>query len=105
MGGPVFRGLAAALTVGTSEAIQKKPFQDLGKDQPVGSGMGLTPYLRLIPGVGGVGSGAAALLSLNETLIKPDEEPTVLGESDEERKRRLDEAAKEERRLRSGKGR
>jgi hypothetical protein len=47
-GGPVFRSLAALGTLGLSEAAQKKPFQDLGNDNPVNASAG--GPLRFIPG-------------------------------------------------------
>jgi len=34
-GGPVMRSIAALGTLGLSETAQKKPFQDLGNDNPV----------------------------------------------------------------------
>ena len=108
MGGPVFRAIAAVSTLGGSELTQKKPFQDPGSDRPIGGAAG--GPLRLIPGPPGVpiGSGATALLTLNENLSKLDAQPEpdpVLGESEEERQRRLSEAATEEQRKRAGKGR
>ena len=39
-GGPVMRSLAALGTLGLSETAQKKPFQDLGNDNPVNSAAG-----------------------------------------------------------------
>lgn len=48
MGGPVGRALAAAGTVGLSEVMQKKPFQDVLHDNPT-SAMGGGP-LRFTPG-------------------------------------------------------
>ena len=47
-GGPVMRSLAALGTLGLSETAQKKPFQDLGNDNPVNSAAG--GPLRFIPG-------------------------------------------------------
>ncbi len=52
-GGPIARTLAAAVTVGTSELGQKKPFQNMtDKDEPTG-GMTGGP-LRFLPGAVGI---------------------------------------------------
>lgn len=52
-GGPVMRSLAAAVTLGTSELGQKKPFQNMtDKDEPTGGVTG--GPLRFLPGAAGI---------------------------------------------------
>jgi len=103
MGGPVMRGIAGLFSAGVSELTQKKPFQNIGKDEPAGTS---APWLRPW---GWVGTGASSLITVNEQLSQPDavvpEPDPVLGESQGRRQQRLDRVAREERRLRSGKGR
>src|SRR5574343_1954001 len=65
-GGPVFRSLAALGTLGLSEAAQKKPFQDLGNDNPVNAAAG--GPLRFIPG----GAQLAALMGMGADSMTPE---------------------------------
>ena len=65
-GGPVFRSLAALGTLGLSETAQKKPFQDLGGDNPVNSTAG--GPLRFIPG----GAQIAAVMGMGTDSMVPD---------------------------------
>ena len=64
-GGPVFRSLAALGTLGLSEAAQKKPFQDLGNDNPVNASAG--GPLRFIPG----GAQIAAVMGMGTDAMTP----------------------------------
>lgn len=64
-GGPVFRSLAALGTLGLSEAAQKKPFQDLGNDNPVNASAG--GPLRFIPG----GAQIAAVMGMGADSMTP----------------------------------
>jgi hypothetical protein len=80
-GGPVMRSLAALGTLGLSETAQKKPFQDLGNDNPVNSAAG--GPLRFIPG----GAQIAAVMGMGTDSMTP-EPPTlhtmpVLGKQNE----------------------
>ncbi len=104
-GGPVMRSLAALGTLGISEVAQKKPFQDLGNDNPV-NGMAGGP-LRFIPG----GAQIAAVMGMGTDLMTPDP-PTlhtmpVLGQQgaeDTTAQQKLDALAEAER-VRAGRGR
>lgn len=104
-GGPVMRSLAALGTLGLSEVAQKKPFQDLGNDNPV-NGMAGGP-LRFIPG----GAQIAAVMGMGTDLMTP-EPPTlhtmpVLGQQgaeDTTAQQKLDALAEAER-VRAGRGR
>ncbi len=104
-GGPVMRSLAALGTLGISEVAQKKPFQDLGNDNPV-NGMAGGP-LRFIPG----GAQIAAVMGMGTDLMTP-EPPTlhtmpVLGQQgaeDTTAQQKLDALAEAER-VRAGRGR
>ena len=104
-GGPVMRSLAALGTLGISEVAQKKPFQDLGNDNPV-NGMAGGP-LRFIPG----GAQIAAVMGMGTDSMTP-EPPTlhtmpVLGkqnENDTTSQQKLDALAEAER-VRAGRGR
>lgn len=104
-GGPVGRGLAAAFTLGLSETAQKKPFQDLGNDNPVNSLAG--GPLRFIPG----GAQIAALMGMGADSMTP-EAPAlhtmpVLGQQNAEdttAQQKLDALAEAER-VRAGRGR
>ncbi len=104
-GGPVGRGLAAAFTLGLSETAQKKPFQDLGNDNPVNSLAG--GPLRFIPG----GAQIAALMGMGADSMTP-EAPAlhtmpVLGQqnaADTTAQQKLDALAEAER-VRAGRGR
>lgn len=104
-GGPVFRALAGVGTLGLSEAAQKKPFQDLGGDNPVNSMAG--GPLRFIPG----GAQIAALMGMGSDAMTP-KAPALhtlpvlgsdTGAADESQKK-LDAAAEAER-VRAARGR
>ena len=104
-GGPVMRSLAALGTLGLSETAQKKPFQDLGNDNPVNSAAG--GPLRFIPG----GAQIAAVMGMGADSMTP-EPPTlhtmpVLGQQgaeDTTAQQKLDALAEAER-VRAGRGR
>lgn len=98
MGGPVGRALAAVGTLGLSEVGQKKPFQDLGNDNPT-SAMGGGP-LRFIPG----GAQVAAALEVAQPSPKapePGEPPTALVDKSKEKEANDSERRRQE----SGRGR
>lgn len=99
-GGPVMRSLAAVGSLGLSELTQKKPFQDLGSDNPT---KGTGGIIRFIPG----GSQVAGLMGMLTDEMTPDKPnftatPT-LGQDDAAQKAK--DAAAEAERLRSGRGR
>src|SRR5574343_299261 len=104
-GGPIMRSLAAVGTLGLSEAAQKKPFQDLGSDNPVNAAAG--GPLRFIPG----GAQIAALMGMGSESMTP-EAPAlhtmpVLGQqnnTDTTAQQKLDALAEAER-VRAGRGR
>lgn len=104
-GGPVMRSLAALGTLGLSEAAQKKPFQDLGNDNPVNAAAG--GPLRFIPG----GAQIAAVMGMGADSMTP-EAPAlhtmpVLGQQgaeDTTAQQKLDALAEAER-VRAGRGR
>ena len=104
-GGPVMRSIAALGTLGLSEVAQKKPFQDLGNDNPV-NGMAGGP-LRFIPG----GAQIAAVMGMVADSMTP-EAPAlhtmpVLGQQNAEdttAQQKLDALAEAER-VRAGRGR
>ena len=104
-GGPVGRGLAAAFTLGLSETAQKKPFQDLGNDNPVNAVAG--GPLRFIPG----GAQIAALMGMGADSMTPKAPALhtmpVLGQQnagDTTAQQKLDALAEAER-VRAGRGR
>ena len=70
MGGPVLRNLAIPVTLGLSELSQKKPFQNLADDAPIG-GIGGSP-LRFIPIAGQVATTAGAVLGEGTKAMTPD---------------------------------
>ena len=103
-GGPVFRSLAALGTLGLSETAQKKPFQDLGGDNPVNSTAG--GPLRFIPG----GAQIAAVMGMGTDSMTP-KPPTphtlpVLGQENQTDTtgKQKEAAAAEAERLRAGRG-
>lgn len=77
--GPVSRSIAAAVTLGTSELGQKKPFQNItDKDEPIGGASG--GPLRFLPGAIGVTPAIDALTPKAPQLPQvgtPGEAPTV----------------------------
>jgi len=103
-GGPVFRSLAALGTLGLSETAQKKPFQDLGNDNPVNSTAG--GPLRFIPG----GAQIAAVMGMGTDSMVPDKPNLttlpVLGQQNaaDTTGAQKEAAAAEAERLRAGRG-
>lgn len=98
MGGAVGRALAAVGTLGLSEVGQKKPFQDMGNDNPT-SAMGGGP-LRFIPG----GSQIAAALEVAQPSPKAPEPGTPSSALVDKGKEKADADA-ERARKESGRGR
>jgi hypothetical protein len=78
MGGAVnpVRAVSAALSLGTSELAQKKPFQDIDKDRPIG-GASASP-LRFVPAGGATLGAVTDVAKLGGPPPPPDDEANAL---------------------------